>query len=114
VPPVFFVVEFSIRIIMDCGNRDFCRNLFLKTQTFVSYVTIYTFPLLFVVNNSDEFLINSEIQDINTRHSSNLHMPLANFYICQRGDYYSGIKIANSLPYKIKNVLTICGHLKVL
>jgi len=63
--------------------------------------TIYTFPLLFVANNSDEFLINSEIQDINIRHSSNLHMPLANLCICQRGDYYLGIKIANNLPFKI-------------
>lgn len=58
-----------------------------------------------MVNNSDEFLINSEIQAINTRHSSNLHVPSANLDICQTGDYYLGIEIVNSLSFKIKKFL---------
>ena len=44
-----------------------------------------TFPLLFVVNKSDEFLINSEIQDINIRHISNLRMPSEKFRCLSKG-----------------------------
>jgi len=40
--------------------------------------------LLFVVNDRDQFLIISEIHTINTRHSSNLHLPLENLDIYQK------------------------------
>ena len=60
--------------------------------------------LIFVVNNRDQFFINSEIHTINTRHSSNLHLPSANFDICRKGVYYSSIEIFNSLPFSIKNI----------
>jgi hypothetical protein len=78
---------------------------YLKTFALLCH-NIYFSPL-FVVNNSDEFLINSEIQDINTRHGSNLQVPSAHLGVCQRGDYYSGIKIVNSLPFKMKIFLII-------
>jgi hypothetical protein len=35
---------------------------------------------------------------MNTRHGSNLHLPLANLDIYQKGVHYSGITIFNSLP----------------
>jgi hypothetical protein len=81
-----------IRIIMGHGNRDSCRNSFkeLKILPFISY---YIFSLLvFMVNNRDQFLINSEIHSINTRQGSNLHLPLANLDTYQKGVHYSGIK----------------------
>jgi hypothetical protein len=66
-------------------------------------VSQYIFPLLvFIVNNWDQFLINSDICNINTRHSSNHLLPLANLGIYQKGVYYSGIKIFNSCPINIK------------
>jgi hypothetical protein len=49
--------------------------------------------LILVVNNRDQFLINSEIHNINTRHSSNLQLPSVNLDIYQMGVYYSGIYI---------------------
>jgi len=39
------------------------------------------FLLIFVVNKRDQFLINPEIHNINTRHSSNLHLSSANLDI---------------------------------
>jgi len=39
--------------------------------------------LILVVNTRAQFLINSEIHNINTRQSSNLHLPLANLDIYQ-------------------------------
>jgi len=57
-------------------------------------------PLLFifVVNNRDQFLINSEI------HRFNLHLPSANLDIYQNAVHYSGITIFKSLPLKFKKV----------
>jgi len=70
--------------------------------------------LIFVLNNRDQFLINPEIHNTSTRHSFNLHLPLANLDICRKGVYYSGIKIFNSLPFNIKTFFDTQGHLKVL
>jgi hypothetical protein len=55
-----------------------------------------------VVSNRDQFLINLEICSINTRQGSNLHLPLANLDFYQKGVYYSGIKVFNSIPSSIK------------
>ena len=99
---IFQMQKRVIRIIMCCGNRDHCRILFKKLKIF-PLTSQYILPLLtFVVNNRDQFLINSEIHNINTRHSSNLLLPLANLGIYQKGVYYSGIKIFNSLLFSIK------------
>jgi hypothetical protein len=55
-----------------------------------------------IVSNRDQFLINSEICNINTRQSSNRLLPLANLDIYQKEVYYSGIEIFNSWPINIK------------
>jgi len=39
-----------------------------------------------------------------TRQRNNLYLPQENLTIYQKGAYYSGIKIFNNLPSKIKNV----------
>jgi len=70
--------------------------------------------LIFVVNNSDQFLINSEIRNISTTCSSILHLCSANLDVRQKAVYYSSIKIFNSLPLNIKKFLIIEGHLKIL
>ena len=69
----------------------------------MSLISQYILSLLiFVVNNRDQFFINSEIHNINIRHISNLLLPLECSGIYQKGVYYSGIKIFNSLPFNIK------------
>jgi hypothetical protein len=70
--------------------------------------------LIFVVNNRVQFLINPEIHNMSTRHSSSLHLSVANLDIYQKGVYYSGIKIFNSLRFNIKTFFDTQGHLKVL
>jgi hypothetical protein len=111
-----------IRIITVCGNRDSCRIL-LKKLTSLPLVSQYILSLLIsVVNNRDKFLINSEINNTNTRHISNLHLPSANLDIYQTGVHYSGTKICNSLTFTIKkfsnnprtfkSALKQCLHMK--
>ena len=61
--------------------------------------------LLFVIGNRNYFKENSDIHNINTtsRTKSNLHQPLANLSTYQKGAYYYGIKMFNSLPSQIKD-----------
>ena len=60
--------------------------------------------LMFVVQNKNSFLTNSENHNIDTRQRNNLYLPQANLTIYQKGAHYSGIKIFNTLPLEIKTV----------
>ena len=62
-------------------------------------------PYGFVSNKREQYFANSEIHNINTRHTSNLHLPRAHLNVYQKGIYYSGIKIFNSLPRNIKTYI---------
>jgi hypothetical protein len=62
----------------------------------------YIFSLLFVINNMEQFTVNSEVYHIGTRQHSNLHIPLPNLTKYQKGVYYLGVKIFNVLPSYIK------------
>jgi hypothetical protein len=59
---------------------------------------------MFVVRNIDEFTINSDVHAINTRQRTDLHPPLTKLTKYKKGVYYSGIKIFNCLPQKIKKL----------
>jgi hypothetical protein len=70
----------------------------------MSLTTQYLFSLLiFVVQDSNLFSTNIEIHNIDTRQRNNLYIPQANLTRYQKGAYYSGIKIFNSLPMETKN-----------
>jgi hypothetical protein len=99
---VFRMQKKAIRIIMGCGNRESCRNLF-KELKLLPLMSQYILSLLtFVSNNKEQYFTNSEIHNINTRHTSNLHLPRAHLNSYQKGVYYSGIKIFSSVPLDIK------------
>jgi len=55
-----------------------------------------------VVKNKDLYSINQEIHNINTRSNINLHLPVCNLTLIQKGAYFSGIKLFNHLPPRIK------------
>jgi hypothetical protein len=87
---------------MGCGNRDSCRILFKKLNI-LSLMSQYILSLLiFVVRKRDQLSVISYSYNIHTRHSSNLHLSSTNLNIYQKGVYYSGIKVFNSLPFNIK------------
>ena len=89
---------------MNAINRDYCRQLFknLKIPPLKSQ-HIFFYLLLFVAKNRDLYESNSEIHNINTRFSSDLHTPTANLKTFQKGSFYFGIKVFNHLPTSIKN-----------
>jgi hypothetical protein len=57
-----------------------------------------------VVKSKEVFATNQEVRSINTRSTTNFHLPACNLTIFQKGAYYSGIKLFNHLPQKIKSL----------
>jgi hypothetical protein len=72
-----FRMKKKIKIIMGCGSRESCRNLF-KDVNILPLISQYILSLLtFVSNNRDQYFTNSELHNINTRYTSNLNLPRA-------------------------------------
>jgi hypothetical protein len=59
---------------------------------------------MFVVKHKDIFTFKGELHKTNTRHKLDLYVPFVNLTKVQKGVYYSGITLFNSLPTGIKNV----------
>jgi hypothetical protein len=93
-----------IRIIVGIRGRDSCREHFKKLKILPLQSQHILSLLLFVINNRDYFTVNSGIHNINTRTKSNLHQPISNLSTYQKGTYYSGIKVFNSLPTQMKDL----------
>jgi len=96
-----------IRILMGRGYRESCRGL-LKELKILILASKYLFSLLlFVVINRDYFAPNSVYHNFNTKpkkKKTGLHLPHVSLTICQRGVFYSGIKVFNALPTTIKDI----------
>jgi len=60
--------------------------------------------LLLVVKNKDLYSTNQEIHNINARSNINLHLPVCNLTLFHTGAYFSGIKLFNHLPPRIKSL----------
>jgi len=89
---------------MKAKARDSCRPMFSKLGIFTFY-SQYIFSILtFVVKHEDIFTLNIELHKINTRHKLDLHVPSVNLTKVQKGVYYSGVTLFNSLHFSIKKV----------
>jgi hypothetical protein len=101
---IFKIQKGIIRIITNSSKNASCWHLF-KDLNILPILSQYIFSiLLFVSQNKNKFLSNSQVHKINTRQTSNLYVPTAKLTIYQMGFYYSGIKIYNHLPTAIKDV----------
>jgi hypothetical protein len=113
----FKIQKRTIRIIMNVDNGSSCRNLF-KQLNILPLKSQYIFSLMMLVaRNKELFVINANIHNFPTRSHNDLHLPIANVSVFQKGVYFSGVKIFNNLPtdlkqpfydvYKFKRVLKI-------
>ena len=57
-----------------------------------------------MVKNKDLYTANQEIHNIIIRSNTNLYPTMCNLTVFQKGTYYSGIKLFNHLPLKIKSL----------
>ena len=98
---IFKIQQSIIRIIMGVGITNSCTEFF-KIQNILPLISQYIFSiLLFVVNNENQFQMNSEIHNISTRNNSDFYQPLSHLTIYKKGPFYMGIKVYDSLPPEI-------------
>jgi hypothetical protein len=101
---IFKLQKRAIRIMTNSSTRTSCRGLF-KELGILPLCSQYILSLgLFVAKNREDFIINSDIHPHNTRFNTNLHPSLARLTKYQKGAYYSGTKIYNCLPTRIKQL----------
>ena len=88
----------------DCSKQQkaLTHNRRLQSQYILSLAVL-------VAKNIDDFTTNSDIHSVNTRHKSSLYPPLLRLSKYQKGVNYTGIKVYNCLPLKIKE---LSGNLK--
>jgi hypothetical protein len=67
---------------------------------------------MFVVKNTDIFILNSDIHNIHTRQGSDLHHSIYNLTEVQKGVSYSGITVFNNLPQNIKSLSSDANKFK--
>jgi hypothetical protein len=85
---IFKIQNRIIRISMNARNRDSCCQLF-KNLKILPLKSQYIFSLLlFLAKHRNLYESNSEIHNINTRFSSNLHTLKANLTITEPSTYY--------------------------
>jgi len=85
-------------------HADSCRQLFKRLEILPLQSQYIFSVLLFVVRNKDLYSTNQEIHNVNTRYNINLHLPVCNLTLFHKGAYFSGIKLFNHLPPKIKSL----------
>jgi len=88
--------------MMGCRSRDSCRKLFLNLELLPLPFQYILSLLLFMIRNKNQFQVNSEIHQINTRQHANLHQPSANATKYQKGVHCIGVKVYNMVPFYIK------------
>jgi len=109
---IFRLQKEIIRIIVGIRGRDSCREHF-KNLKILPLQSQYIYSLLlFVIDNGDYFKVNSEIHNVNTRNKSNLHLPISNLSVYQKGTHYTGIRVFNSLPSQINELYHNRSHFK--
>ena len=75
---IFKLQKKIIRIMMGCRSRNSCRKLFPNLEILPLPSQYSLSLLLFMIRNKNQFQVNSEIHQINTRQHANLHQPSVN------------------------------------
>jgi hypothetical protein len=88
--------------MMKAKPKDSCRELFKKLGILTLYSKYIFSTIMFVVKHNDLFKVNTEVQEINTRHKLDFHVPSVRLTRIKKGLYYSGITLFNSLPLRMK------------
>ena len=95
----------ALRIIVGIKCRDSCRPVFkaLKLLTLASQYILSL--MIFMRNNLELFTFNCVVHNKLTRNRGNLHIPRSHLSNRQKELYYMSVKIFNSLPKFLVDVL---------
>ena len=95
-----------ILISTGCSSRDLCRDLFRNLKILPLHLPYVLLLLLFVVDNRNTFILNSDTHHINTRKNATFHNLSPNLSLYKKWVYSIGIKVFNSL-YKVSKIKVI-------
>jgi hypothetical protein len=98
---------------MNSRKKTSCRQLFKELNILPIQSQYILSIILFVTENKDQFLFNSQVNKINRMQTSNLYLPSAKVAICQKSIYYSGIEIYNHLPTASKELSDVKNKFKL-
>jgi hypothetical protein len=101
---IFCLQKKVIRIMTNSVNTDSCIDPFKILKILPSQSQYIYSILYFVVNNMDQYQLTSYVHNRNTRQASNHYQPSAHLSLYQKGTYYMGIKVFNSLPPQLKHL----------
>ena len=101
---IFKMQKRIIRVMTKSKGKDSCRQLFKRLEILPLKSQYILSVLQFVVKNKKLFTTNQEIHNLNTRCNINLHPPICNLTLFQKGVQFSGIKLFNHLPPNIKSL----------
>jgi hypothetical protein len=59
--------------------------------------------VMYIVNNLELFVLNSDRNILETRNSMNLYLSTANLRVFLKGPEFFGIRVYNNLPGRINN-----------
>ena len=89
---------------MNSSNRTSFCGLFKELQILTAHSQYIFSLLMFVVKNKYLIKSNFDVNDLNTRYNSDVHLPTVNLTIFQKGFFYLGIKMYNHLPQSLKEL----------
>jgi hypothetical protein len=92
----------TVRLMMGCGHRESCRDLFNELGILPLRLQYIYSLLLFVIKNSEKFVTNKDYHELKIRQDLNLHMHQINLAIFSKGVYHMAVKFYNGLPYTLK------------
>jgi hypothetical protein len=102
---IFRIQKRIIRVITNSRKRYSCRELLKNYKYWHFSLNIFSHFLSLLSKIAD-------IHDINTRFNQNLHLPSTNLTLVQKGVFFSGRKIYNQLPLRIKMLCKDIKHFK--
>jgi hypothetical protein len=117
-----FCMQTSFRMRATClthpwfdNSNNSCRSLFKRLEILALPCECMFSLMNFIVNNQEHFQTtrNSAIHRVNIRNKNQLHRPIANLSCFQKGAYYAGIKIFNSLPSSLTSLVNKMAQFKV-
>jgi hypothetical protein len=89
--------------MMGVKSHNFCIDL-LRRLGILTLTCEYIFSLINFITNKEHFQTNADVHNVNTRHKHYLHEPTANLSCFQKSTC-AGIKIFNSLPSDLRNLM---------
>jgi hypothetical protein len=102
---VFLLQKRTLRITMGINHRNSCRPVFTELNILTLASQYILSSMIFVKNNLELFTFNCTVHNKLTRNRGDLRVLQSHLSIRQKGVHYMSVKIFNSLPKFLVDLL---------